>query len=339
MKHVHHNSQDVANATSLAVPVASVVIAAYNSQDLIGETLASIAAQTFSDWECIVVDDGSTDNTRAVIEKFADRDKRFRYVFQKNGERCRARNHGLSFARGEFVAFVDHDDLWKPEFLQETVADLRAHPEADLVFAGGYQWNGRENIKEVRLPEPDNPDVLEQIIRYGSVFTPVNALMRRARALAAGGFDPGWTLVEDFEFWIRFGRQFTLRVLPLPLAIYRVHAGNAVQQNTQWLVKQRALMDYVLADRGLPRPYHAAARACCRRIAWDHARALLKQTMVPASSGGAGAPLSPAAAPTPLEMARAIAHALRYSPPAVWHERWVLRALVRRLFTPARIAP
>lgn len=313
-------------------PIVSVIIPTYKFAHLIGETLESVATQTFQDWECFVIDDESPDDTREVVQQFVKRDPRFRYVWQKNAERCEARNHGLRLARGEFVAFLDHDDLWRPGFLEDTVAYLHAHPEAGLVFTHGHHWNGTACLREIRTPEPDNDDLLEQIIRYGCPFTPTYALARRSAIEAVGGFGPDWVLAEDFELWTRLGRRFALHVLPRPLVLYRIHAGNAPSLGTGWLDVQQRLMQHLIADKTLEPRYRRAAseylnktrnlRATFRTA---RAQACLKNFLTP-----------DAAMADARDMAAWIAQAWRERPQVVWQERWVLRALAKRLLGRAR---
>lgn len=311
-------------------PIVSVIIPTYKFAHLISETLESVAAQTFPNWECLVVDDESPDNTREVVERFASRDSRFRYVWQKNAERCEARNHGLRLARGEFVAFLDHDDLWRPEFLQATVAFLQSRPETDLVFACGHYYDGVRCTGEVQLPEPQNPDIFEQIIRHGCPFTTSHALLRRSAVEAVGGFRTEWVLCEDFELWTRFCRRFTAAVLERPLALYRVHEGNAHQLGLQWLKKQQRLMRTLISDKTLQPVYRQAARAYLKQIyasfpRWRAvcARAYLKKFLTTPS-------------PNAHQMGGWILAALKQSPWVVLQERWVLRALAKQILRPAR---
>jgi glycosyltransferase involved in cell wall biosynthesis len=296
----------------------SVIIPTYNSHGLLAETLLSVAAQTFPNWECIVVDDESTDNTRAVVEGFVARDGRFRYVWQKNAERCEARNHGLRLAQGEYVAFLDHDDLWEPSFLEETVAYLEAHPEAGLVFAYGRSFAaGGRNLEEISLPEPENPDIFGQIIRY-CIFTPTNTLMRRAAVESVGGFRPQWVLAEDYDLWLRFGRRYPMHVLKRFLARYRSHEGNAVNQSAEWFFVQRRLIRELIVDPMLSPEHRAIAQRRWNELPKVYAKSLLRRFVV--------FPYSP-----PTIMLSWILSALRSSPTAVWEERWVFRVLLKRL--------
>ena len=114
-----------------AMPTVSVVIGTYNSARWLGATIDSVRRQTFQDWELVIVDDGSTDDTRRVVGGHAD-DPRIRYVFQTRAGRSAARNRGIAMSSGPLVAFLDADDLWRPEKLAKQVSTLARDPAAGL---------------------------------------------------------------------------------------------------------------------------------------------------------------------------------------------------------------
>jgi glycosyltransferase involved in cell wall biosynthesis len=128
----------------------SIVIPSYNRAHLIAETLASVAAQTFTDYEVLVIDDGSKDNTEEVLRPWCERDSRIRYVRQANGGVSTARNHGLRLATGEFIAFLDSDDLWSPWKLALQVQLMRAMPHV------GMLWTNMDTIDEQGQPLTKN---------------------------------------------------------------------------------------------------------------------------------------------------------------------------------------
>ena len=131
-------------------PTVSIVIPSYNRAHLIAETLASVAAQTFTDYEVLVIDDGSKDNTEEVLRPWCEKDSRIRYVKQVNGGVSTARNHGLRLARGEFIAFLDSDDLWSPWKLALQVQLMRAMPHV------GMLWTNMDTINEQGQPLTKN---------------------------------------------------------------------------------------------------------------------------------------------------------------------------------------
>ena len=119
----------------LAPPLVSVVIPSYNRSSLLMQTLASVRGQTFRDFEVLVVDDGSTDDTATRVRELGAEDGRIHYLYQANQGPAAARNAGASYARGAFIAFLDSDDLWLPDKLQEQLAFLAGRPDIDVVYA------------------------------------------------------------------------------------------------------------------------------------------------------------------------------------------------------------
>src|SRR5262249_50333110 len=117
-------------------PLVSVIIPTYNYGHYIGEALQSIQAQSYSEWECIVVDDGSTDNTNEVLARKSADDSRIHYVRQENSRQAAARNNGIAHAHGDYFQFLDADDLIEPEKFRFQTSFLEGHPETDIIYSG-----------------------------------------------------------------------------------------------------------------------------------------------------------------------------------------------------------
>ncbi len=112
----------------------SVIVPTYNYGHFIGQALKSMQAQTYPHWECVVVDDGSTDDTAEVVARFSDSDRRIKFLRQKNLRQAAARNNGLRNSSGQYVQFLDADDLLEPRKLERQVEYLERHPEVDIVY-------------------------------------------------------------------------------------------------------------------------------------------------------------------------------------------------------------
>jgi glycosyltransferase involved in cell wall biosynthesis len=197
-------------------PLVSVVVPSYNYGHLVRETLASLAAQTYGAWECVVVDDGSQDDTRAVVEAYAAGDPRVRYVWQENARQGAARNTGVRHSSGEYFQVLDADDLVEAHKFERQVEYLESHPEVDIVYSGvRYFSPAGGEMSHSRLysvwddGQPWMPEVsgrgralLEPLLRNNIMV--VNApLVRRRVVEAVGEFDPGLTPVEDWDYWTR----------------------------------------------------------------------------------------------------------------------------------------
>lgn len=183
--------------------LASVIIPAYNAARYIQEALESVFAQTYSDYEVIVVNDGSPD-TQELESITAPYLNRVIYITQENRGLAGARNTGLRAAKGEFVALLDADDIWLPDYLSTQVRFLEDHPDFDLaycnaIFFGDSVYAGREYM--AAFPSEGDATASAIISRRCHVFVSVTA---RRDALRAVGFDEALRSCEDFDCWIRF---------------------------------------------------------------------------------------------------------------------------------------
>lgn len=189
------------------------------------EAINSVLAQTFQDFEIIVVDDGSADGTRETVDGI--RDCRIRYFFQENAGRSAARNHGLAEARGEFVAFLDDDDAFLPHKLEVQVRELEADPEVGLVVGGWLKIVEQGNVLE-EVPPKFCPLDLEAWL-LDCPFIIHAPLVRREWAEKAGGFDRDFEPNEDWGFWLWLaGAGCRMRWQKEIVSCVRQHSGNSM---------------------------------------------------------------------------------------------------------------
>ena len=216
------------------MPAISVIIAAYNSQDTIFETISSVLNQTFADFELVVIDDGSTDQTCKCVQKIEDsRVKLFPY---KNGGVAKARNRGLSHANGKYIAFLDHDDLWTPDKLEAQISALKSSAEAKVAYSRTIGIYSDE--KPIRFVESAAVefagDVYEQILTVNFVGSGSNILVDREAIDSIGGFDPVPISNEDWDFYIRLAAKWHFAAVPKYQVIYR-HAANSMSSQVERL--------------------------------------------------------------------------------------------------------
>jgi glycosyltransferase involved in cell wall biosynthesis len=201
----------------------------YNGARFLKKTLDSLLAQTCDDWELIVVDDGSTDATPDLLVEYDDR--RFVKIRKDNGGEAQTRNVGLRHATGEFIAFLDADDLYLPTALADMSAFLAAHPEFDALFSDGYLCDENERILS-RLTEHRSGlytgNILEPLVLTADVITvPVCTLTRRTVIQQHQvEFDEQLVIGPDWDFWIRLARYARFGYLDKPTCMYRVHLTN-----------------------------------------------------------------------------------------------------------------
>lgn len=205
------------------VPRFSIVVPAYEAQPTLAETLDAILAQTFDDWECIVVDDGSTDDTLRIASAYARKDSRVRVVHQDNRGTAGAYNTGVTSAVGDFVVICSADDILLPEHLSRMSAFIDAEDGYDIYSSDGYFWEpgySREIFYGPSQGERIHSLELVDVIRR--CFFSVGAVYRRELFATVGGYRPG-VFGEDYDFWLRtMASGARHRYLPEPLALHRV---------------------------------------------------------------------------------------------------------------------
>lgn len=198
-------------------PKVSVLIAAYGQEKYLDETLQSLVSQTYTNWEAIVVDDGSPDNVADVATRWAARDKRIRFYHTDNHGVSAARNFAASKATGKYVLSLDGDDMLLPQYIQKCVEVLETLPDIKVVYAN-WKFFGADT----HTPELAYTDFREELL-HNNIH--VSAMLRREDYLKAGGFDEKMrTAMEDWEFWIRvLGDEIPnqVRLIPERLLLYR----------------------------------------------------------------------------------------------------------------------
>ena len=199
-------------------PQVAVIISAYNSQEFIAECIESILAQTFMDFELIIVDDASTDGTLSVIKEFAQKDSRIRYArYEVNSERCFSRNKAVSLATADLVAVMDADDVALPDRLEKQVAFMRGHGDV-AVFGGAME--GYENHRLFVAPT----ERLFAKLLFNSVIYHPTCMFHKKAFQRVGGYDESDPLAEDYNLWVSFACEgYLLANIPDVLIRYRVH--------------------------------------------------------------------------------------------------------------------
>lgn len=208
----------------------SVIIPTYNQETYLSSAIESVLLQTYANYELIVVDDGSTDNSPNVADHYRTQ---LRYVRQENQGLAGARNTGIRHATGTFVAFIDSDDRWQPIFLQKMTSLAAAYPEAAVYYCGSYYFDVDSHL----LPQLATATVVPPEQTYHTLlranFLNANAiLLRRAAAIEAGLFDRNFRRLQDWEFWLQLARAGQRFIgTAEPLVYYRLH-GQSLSADT-----------------------------------------------------------------------------------------------------------
>jgi glycosyltransferase involved in cell wall biosynthesis len=205
------------------MPIISVIIPAYNAERTILETITSVQQQTFSDFEIIIINDGSSDRTLELLHNITD--ERLKIFSYENGGLPVARNRGISHATGEFLAFLDADDLWTPDKLELQLAALQQHSEAGVA----YSWTSFMDDKGESL-SPGEPIFIEgnvyaDLLVNNFLASGSNPLIRKQAIKSTGGFDSAFPHCADWEYWLRLAASWYFVVVPKHQIIYRQSSG------------------------------------------------------------------------------------------------------------------
>ena len=244
------------------MPRVSVIIPTYNRAALVQEAVASVLAQTCRDFELLVVDDGSTDGTLEALAPWDGEVKVLSLPVRRGVSG--ARNAGIAAAQGEWLAFLDADDLWLPEKLARQMAFMEAHPQL-LLSQTEEIWVRRGlRVNPPRSHAKAGGDIFLRSLER-CLVSPSAVVLHRRLLDEHGGFDESLPAAEDYDLWLRLAWRYEVGLLPEPLVVKR--GGHADQLSRQWGLDRyriRALRK-LLAEPELPVPYRRAARRTLQR--------------------------------------------------------------------------
>jgi glycosyltransferase involved in cell wall biosynthesis len=227
-------------------PLVSVTICVYNGERYLRGTLNSVFSQTYSNFEVVAVDDGSTDLSRQILTEYAFSHDNMRVVFQTNEGLAAARNRSFVEARGELIAIIDQDDLCYPNRLERQVETAARHPDAGIVFCNTHYIDEHgtirgDHLSNFRIP-PDRIPAVEAgnlLLREGCFIDSEAVLLRKAVLNRVGYLDESLHYACDYEFFVRVGIQFPLGYSSDVLGAWRVHSGQATQTNLRRYIELR----------------------------------------------------------------------------------------------------
>lgn len=201
-------------------PLISIVTPTYNRANFLPEAIESVLSQDYENYELLIIDDGSTDNSKDVIEKYMD-SKKIRYLYQSNSGQSVARNRGIEEANGDFICFLDSDNRWLPGKLSASVEAFERNPEADIVYGDvvlineqGHEFS-RKNMKRY------SGKITTHLLKDNCVS--MNTTMSKTNSIrAVGGFSGQVKVADDYDLWLRLSAEYTYKYIPKLMADYRV---------------------------------------------------------------------------------------------------------------------
>jgi glycosyltransferase involved in cell wall biosynthesis len=232
----------------MSTPLVSVIVPAYNAEKFVAETIESVQAQTYTHWELIIVDDGSTDQTADIIKEYVIKDSRIQYWYQTNGRQGKARNLAISKAKGIYLAFIDADDLWHPKKLEKQIEVFILNYNVDVIYTYGTSFVGDKSntFKKFAFNKGliDKKKQFDFLIS-GYSLPNLSVIVKRNSVIKVGGFDEDIRVqnAEDYQLWLRLadnGSQFYC--LGEDLFYYRIHPNqvtfndNLAFHNAIWAV-------------------------------------------------------------------------------------------------------
>ena len=224
----------------------TVIVPSYNRAHLIGETIQSVINQSFVDWELIIVDDGSTDNTREIVEKFNLSDNRIQYHYQQNAERSAARNEGIKLAKGEFICFLDSDDRWFSQHLEIFHSTIQKHNHLKALYFTGVRWcfdNG--DTEDVLFEGIDNQNQIEYVIK--NQIGPSTQCLHK-ELLIKHKFNTQLRVNEDVELNTRITNEYPLIQIPQVTVEMLIHEENTKALFKEYITPQVEAMKLIFSN-------------------------------------------------------------------------------------------
>ncbi|MFH1226421.1 MAG: glycosyltransferase [Planctomycetota bacterium] len=231
-------------------PAVSINLCCYNSEKYLRETLESIVSQTYKNWELVIINDGSTDSTEAIVKEYTGQGLPIVYYCQQNHGLGYSRNEALKRSSGDYIAFIDHDDVWLPEKLAQQVAVFEKQADVDFVYTNYYDTRDRKRVIKYKDQQPEGYVFASFLQRY-PVHVSTAMVRRKAFAKLKTLFDPDLHLTEEYDLFMRILYNAKAAYLARPLATYRHHGEmNSVTKEVRLIKETISVIDnFRLLDR------------------------------------------------------------------------------------------
>ena len=256
----------------LSAPLVSIIIPCYNNGHLLHETLDSLKRQTYQNWECIIVNDGSPDNTEQVALAYADSDSRFKYIFQENKGVSAARNKGIELANGAYIQLLDGDDILEPDKFAAHVQYLQQHPDVDMVYGDAlYFYSGAPGVfyKSVNGTQNDwmprvsgSGEAIVMHLAMGNIMAIHCPLVKKEVYTQLGAFNEALRYNEDWELFMRWaqkGANFHYLNQNNTAALVRIHKASVSQDKWNMRLQELEMKESMMKQGICPIPESSMA--------------------------------------------------------------------------------
>ena len=254
-------------------PKVSVVMPTYNAERYLAQAIDSVLAQTYRDFEFLIVNDGSSDGTLDIAEAYAQKDPRIRIISQENQGGAAARNNGMEVARGEWIAMMDADDLMLPNRLERQLAFLRENPDVAVASAFVYHIDAQNRVIGQNESDLTNREMLQRKLTLNAPFgfSHPAVILNKKTVQAVGGYRPQFEPAEDIDLWNRVAENgHTVLVQPEFLLKYRIHVNSVCALKMREQVETSRWMEESLRRRrrGEPEPTWEQYQDIRRQMGW-----------------------------------------------------------------------
>lgn len=225
----------------------SIITPTYNREAFLPAAIESVLAQSYKEFELIIVDDGSTDNSRELINTYAEKDSRVRYLYQENQRQSVARNYALSIAKGDFICFLDSDNYWPHDKLEKSLKAFEQYPDADIVYGDCITIDEQGNELHRNNMRRYSGKIAALLLKDN--FVSMNTTMTRRKCFnEMGGMSGKRRVADDYDLWLKFSARYRFQYIPEFLAYYRV-MENQISSNKKlrFETNENIILDFLAA--------------------------------------------------------------------------------------------
>jgi len=235
----------------------SIMICCYNSEKYLSETIDSVINQTYTNWEIVAVNDGSSDNTEEIIQTYINKGVKIIYHYQENQGYASARNKAIEIAKGEWIAIIDHDDICLPDRLEKQAAQIKNNPNSNLFFSNVTYFNNEPKDLGYHFDYFDPSDldlsavsVLNHLLSHKCFIPSSSVVFNINSALSIGGFDTSYNYIPDFVFFLKMGELYNFSISKESLSKWRIHPNQATEITKDIHMKElrRIYIHYLTSD-------------------------------------------------------------------------------------------